>query len=565
MEKIKSWLSSQNQVINSLSPALRLAFIGFFLIFVVSAFAILAKINNAFLVEEPRRGGELHEGVIDLPRFVNPVLAFNSADRDLVALVFSGLLRKTASGVFIPDLAESIETSEDGLEYTINLRKDATFHDGKKVTADDVVFTIKLIQDPILKSPQKIRWEGVTAEKIDDNTVLLKLRQRYGFFLENLTVGILPAHRFRNTPIEQITFHPGNLEAIGTGPFRIKEIKRRSDGSLSYVLLTPFRNYTLGEPYLSKFFIHFYSNEKALMDALKKGEVGQAIGLSAATAESLSSFYRVETMILPRIFGLFPNQNQSAVFTDKAVIEALSLAINKKKIVNAILADFGNPIDNPVPRSIMGARDTYSREKAEEILTRAGWVVTDDGFRQKKGKTAKDTERLAFAIATADTPDLKQTAELIKEDLTAIGAEVTLNIFEIGDLNQNVIRPRKYDLLLFGQVINNNGDLFSFWHSSQRKDPGLNIANYTSAKTDKLLEEMLVTLDEKERNKKIESLEEEIKKDKAAVFLYSPKLIYIVNKNIKGLNLPEIGNSPDRFSEVFKWYLDTEKVWSIFK
>ncbi|HXK35059.1 MAG TPA: ABC transporter substrate-binding protein [Candidatus Paceibacterota bacterium] len=562
MDKIRAWLTSQNQVINSLSPTLRFVFLFLFAVFFASTFVMLGKINNTFLIEEPRLGGELHEGIIDSPRFINPVLAFSGADKDLSALVFSGLLRKTSTGDFIPDLAESFEVSADNLKYTIKLKDSAVFHDGKKVTADDIIFTIKLIQDLILKSPQKIRWEGVAVEKIDDSTLTLTLRQPYAFFLENLTTGILPAHRFKNVPIEQISFHPFNLEAVGSGPFRIKEIKKRSDGTISHIELVSFRNFALGRPYISNFFLHFYSNEKTLLDALKRGEVSQVVGLSGTTAAENN--FRIETFILPRIFGLFPNQNQATIFTDKSVIEAFDLAINKAKIVSGVLQGFGNPIDSAVPESIIEARDTYSKEKALEILTRAGWVTNEDGVREKKGKTAKDTARLAFAIATADTPDLKQTAELIKEDLSKIGAEVSLNIFEIGDLNQNIIRPRKYDLLLFGQVINNDGDLFSFWHSSQRKDPGLNIANYTSAKSDKLLEEMLSTGDEKERANKIAGFEEEIKKDKAAVFLYSPKFIYIVDKNIKGISLPEIGNGPDRFSESYKWFLETEKIWSVF-
>ena len=542
-----------------------MVFLGLFVVFLFSTVVILFRINNGFLVEVPKHGGELHEGVVDSPRFINPVLAFSSADKDLSLLVYSGLLRRLSTGEFVPDLAEKYEISENNLEYTITLKDGITFHDGEKVTADDIVFTIKLIQDPILKSPQKVRWEGVQIEKIDDKTVKLILRQPYAFFLENLTIGILPAHRFKNVPIEQISFHSFNLEAVGSGPFKISEIKKKSDGTISYIKLVAFRNFALDQPYIKDFYINFYSNEKELIDALKKGEVSQIGGLSGVSASILEdSNYRLERLILPRIFGLFPNQNQAPIFTDKALLEAFNLAINKKRIVNAVLQDFGSPIDSAVPQIIMNGRDTYSKEKAEEVLTRAGWVTGQDGIREKKGKTKKDNQRLSFSIATADTPDLKKTAELIQEDLTNIGAEVSVNIFEIGDLNQDIIRPRKYDILLFGQVINNDGDLYSFWHSSQRKDPGLNIANYANAKVDKLLEDILITLDAKERNKKITNFEEETKADKVAVFLYSPDFVYIVNKNIKGLALPKIGNSPDRLSEIYKWYLETEKIWPIF-
>jgi len=563
--RLRAWFNFQNQVINSLNPPLRFFFLVLFLVFLISFVAILAKINKAFLVEVPKYGGEIHEGVIDPPRFINPVLAFSNTDKDLTALVYSGLLRKLTNGQFVPDLAESFEISKDGLEYTVKLKENAVFHDGKKITADDVLFTIKLIQDPALKSPQKIRWDGVSVTKIDDRTIKFTLKKPYAFFLENLTIGILPARYFKNTPVEQISFSPFNLEAIGSGPFKIKEIKKKSDGTISQIRLQAFPKFTFGRPFVKNFSIHFYSNELALLDALKSGEITQAASLSGANAAIIKDSNRIETFLLPRVFGLFFNQNQAPIFTDKSVREAIDLAINKAKIVSIILQDFGQPIDSPEPKVIINNQVTYSPEKAEEILTRAGWLKNKDGIREKKDKKKKENQKLAFSIATADTPDLKKTADLIKEDLAKIGIPVTVKVFEIGDLNQNVIRPRKYDVLLFGQVVSSASELFSFWHSSQRRDPGLNIANYTSAKVDKILEQMLAINDEKERNNKIKSFEEEIKEDKAAVFLYSPDFIYVIDKNIKGIRLPQIGVSQDRFAEIYKWSLETEKIWSIFK
>jgi peptide/nickel transport system substrate-binding protein len=106
--------------------------------------------------------------------------------------------------------------------------------------------------------------------------------------------------------------------------------------------------------------------------------------------------------------------------------------------------------------------------------------------------------------------------------------------------------------------------LFAFWHSSQRKDPGLNVAIYTNAKVDKILEDASITIDEQSRIKKYAQFEDEIKKDMPAVFLYSPNFIYVVSGNLKGLSIDHIISPADRFLNVYLWYTQTENVWKIF-
>jgi peptide/nickel transport system substrate-binding protein len=143
----------------------------------VSLIVILAKINAYFLVEVPKGGGSITEGIIGVPSLVNPVLALSDADKDLTTLVYSGLMRKESNGTFSPDLAESYTVSPDGITYTFTLRKDATFQDGTPVTADDVIFTIEKIKDPLIKSPRKLGWDGITVAKGNDNTVVFNLKQ----------------------------------------------------------------------------------------------------------------------------------------------------------------------------------------------------------------------------------------------------------------------------------------------------------------------------------------------------------------------------------------------------
>ena len=136
--------------------------------------------------------------------------------------------------------------------------------------------------------------------------------------------------------------------------------------------------------------------------------------------------------------------------------------------------------------------------------------------------------------------------------------------FESGELNQNVIRPRNFDALLFGELVGREADLYPFWHSTQRNDPGLNIALYANSKVDRLLEEARVTIEISAAGETYKTINDEIRKDMPAVFLYTPSFIYVVPEKVKGVAVGALLSSPDRFSGIAKWYIETDKVWKIF-
>jgi peptide/nickel transport system substrate-binding protein len=166
-------------------------------------------------------------------------------------------------------------------------------------------------------------------------------------------------------------------------------------------------------------------------------------------------------------------------------------------------------------------------------------------------------------FCSAHAPDLVKTAELVKKQWEEIGAKVETKYYELADLNQLVIKPRKYDALLFGEIIGRDLDLFAFWHSSQRNDPGLNIALYTSSKADKMLETARTATNQEERLKQFKLFNEEVTKDVPAIFLYAPEFIYILPDTIQNFNLNAMSSPSDRFSNVHKWYTTTENVWNI--
>lgn len=542
-----------------------------------SSYLLFYEVNSSFTSQVPVPGGSLSEGIIGSPRFINPLLSTSEADRDLVSLVYSGLTRATPEGSLIPDLAASWAISEDGLSYDFLIKNDAVFQDGTLVTSEDIIFTVEKAKDPSLKSPKRASFDGVEVQKISDKEVRFVLRQPYAPFLENTTLGILPKHLWGNVSEEEFPFSAYNFEPVGSGPFKVVSVSRNSGGIPESYKMAPFEKYTLGVPYISKITLSFYSNTESLEAAYVNGVIESVNGI---TPERVAAYEKTGASVistpLPRIFGVFFNQNQAPIFLDKSVRAALETSISREEIISKVLQGFGEPVRTAVPSYILrnlnrGAATTPEEKIAasREALLKAGWKWSEEKKvlvlpqKNRQGKVTGETE-LAFSISTGNVPELKKTADIVKETWEKVGARVDIKVFETGDLTPNVIRPRKYDALLFGMVVGRDLDLFAFWHSSQRNDPGLNVAMYANTKADKLLSEARTIPNQRDRIERYRSFEKEIDADTPAVFLYAPEFIYVLPEKIKGVDIRNITIPSERFQNVQAWYIDTERVWNIF-
>ena len=541
-------------------------------LFVISGLSLLNQVNNSFLVEVPLRGGTLTEGVVGNPRFINPVLAFSEADKNLTNLIYSGLVRIAPDGSIKNDIADNITISEDGLTYTAHIRPGATFHDKEPITSDDVEFTIKKIENLTLKSPLYANWNGIQINKIDENTISFTLKKPYAPFINNLTLGIIPKHIWNHVSDEEFSFSQFNSLPIGSGPYKISSVERNSGGIPDLYDLAPFENTSGGTPFVGHLVFRFYPSEADLFNAYGNGEVSSISGFSPEEATNLkNSDSNILSSPLPRIFGVFFNQSKNKALLDKSVRVALDLTAPKEDIVKDVLKGYGTVSDGPLPPGIFafsGERSTTSpiesrRMVAVSILEKAGWKKNpQSGIFEKKTKDA--TIPLSLSISTGDAPELKAVAEKLKSSWTELGAKVEVLVFETGDLNQNVIRPRKFEALLFGEVVGRDADVYPFWHSSERNDPGLNIALYTNAKVDKLLADARTTKDENVRESDYRAFDREIRSDVPAVFLYTPSFLYLLPKDIKGIKLGSLSTPQDRFLGIRDWYIETNEVWKLF-
>ncbi len=517
-------------------------------------------------------GGTIREGVLGTARFVNPILATSEVDKDLSALVYSGLSKPDTRAGITTDLAKSIQISQDAKEYTFTIRDDAFFSDGHPVTAQDVVFTIERIQNPETESPYAINWDGVQVVAVDDKTVKFTLRNPYSSFIENTTIGILPKHIWEQVRPADMQFSAYNESPVGSGPYILKNITKDGTGVPKKYYLEANNSYYNGAPYIPEIEIYSFSNNKDRLEAWQQNKINS---VSAISPLQLETYQKKGTKIIdfpyPREFIVFFNQSKNPSLANKKIRQALSLAIDKDKLIQKILKGHAEKIDSPVLNIFKSDSDNdvnsqdnngdtgTTQEQIDKIMSEIGWKKNTDGYWEKKGKV------LSLSLSLSNADELEKVANFLQDEWRKAGFKVLFKKYELGSLMKKIIRKRDYEMLLFGELPGRSMDLYPFWHSSQRDDPGLNIARYKNKELDTLLEKLSKTYENKKQLELLQQIDKVIKKDTPAIFLYSPYFIYITSNNLDGVT-PRLINYPyERFTDVNKWSLKKNRLWNFFR
>jgi len=515
--------------------------------------------DNTMVVAQ--RGGKYTEAVVGTIHFINPILSqTNDVDADLVTLTFSSLLKTDENGRLENDVAESYEVSEDKLTYTFHIKQNVLWHDGEKLTADDIIYTIKTIQKDSYKSPLIANWQGVRAEKVDDYTVNFILKNTYAPFLNGLTFGILPQHLWEQVAGNEFPLSELNSQPVGSGPYKLNSFKKDKNGKIISIEMGVNDDYYGQKPYIKTITFKFYASEDDAISAFNRKEVK---GINYISPSNLGKVVDIEKknlnrLSIPRYYAVFFNQTQSKALADKTVRLALSYAIDKDKLISSVLKGEGQKIDTPITPQLLGYNPNtkvydYAKEHAQNILTEAGWVDGDnDGIREK------GDEKLSFALVATSWTDIAVTAIELQAMWKEIGADVKIETTD--NIQEDYIKTRSYQAILFGQILSYDPDPFAFWHSSQKKDPGLNLSLYDNSDVDKILEEARKETDPELRAQKYQEFQNLLVEDVPAIFLYSPDYIYLQDKSVQGLGAQNIITPADRFNNLEDWYVDTKLI-----
>lgn len=536
-----------------------------YLFFVAAAVAVIFWGWSGYLSltqVAPKQGGQYVEGMVSQPRYINPILAQTSdADSILAKLIYGSLFVSGADGLPEKSMASDYTIAEDGRLVTVFLKPGIHFHDGEEVTAEDVMFTVRALQDPAYKSPLRNNWLGVEASSPERYTVVFTLKKPYFGFLDNLTVGILPKHIWESVPGESFTLADYNLlQPIGSGPYRYQDIDKDADGNILSYHLDAFDEYFGGRAFIDRLVFRFYGSEEGLLDAFNHQEVMGMHSVNTQAIRDLSAKRHpiVRELALPRLFSVFLNTNKSAALAYDEVRQALTMATDRSDLINQVFQGKALPATGPLLPFMFGFTESgalgVDREAANRLLDEKGWKRGEDGVRAKSGVP------LRFALFTPDWPELVVAADLLREEWLSIGAAVEVKVLSQADLYQNVIRPREYEALLFGQGSMLDPDPYSFWHSSQKTDPGLNLAFFEDKRSDEVLLTARETLDPGKRAELYREFQDIVRREHAAVFLFSPAYLSVISDKVQGYGLRSLNTPADRFGDVTQWYVKTKRV-----
>lgn len=386
-----------------LSRRERITLLVFFILAIGSLTFLVVNfyISNTNVV--PAFGGVYTEGIIGQPRFINPIYGeTNDIDRTLIDLVFSGLMTYDKQGNIVKDLAESYTISPDGKTYTFTLKDNILWHDRRPLTADDVVFTIKTIQNSDYKSPLRANWVDVDVQKLSDKSFSFILKQPYNSFLENCTVKIIPQHIWENISPENFILSLYNLQPIGSGPFEFKDLKQTNTGFIQTLNLESNRKYYDTASFISQISFKFFEK---FDDIVKAANVKDINGFALASFDKSTadiegqihqggltqSKFSIYSFSLPRYFAVFFNNQKSSIFFDPNVRKAFTYSVNKNELVQQISRETKTNIlqvDSPILPDFFGSKDpdnvfTFDTKQATSLLDKAGFKDNGAGLRQK--------------------------------------------------------------------------------------------------------------------------------------------------------------------------------------
>ena len=507
----------------------------------------------------PDRGGTYIEGLAGSPSSINPLFWQNETERDLVSLIFTGLTRGNERGEIVPDLAQSWEISEDNLTYTFHLRQGVRWHDGTLFTADDVLFTVRLMQDPAYQARPDLAalWRHVVVEKMDDHTVRFTLSEPFAPFLDTTTVGILPAHLLKDVPVKALPESPFNLHPIGTGPFMVEE----ADADRILLKTNPY--FYDPRPYLDKIEFKFYPDYQSLFSAYQQGEIK---GLSRAFRENLPRIRETSGLTLysaqmASCTLIFLNL-ESPIFREKEVRQALLLALDRQGLTDEVLDGQGIVAHSPIlPHSWAYdpavKRYGYDPDEAEALLDKAGWVDKNgDGIREK-GEI-----ELEFTLLTNADPTRERMTKAISQQWAKVGVKAHPQTVETAELREEILLPRRFEALLYGWNIPAfDPDPYPLWHSTQAEDEGQNYAGFANSEADTLLEEARRITDQAMRAEMYRRFQEIFAEEVPSLLLYHPVYNYALDEGVKGVQLSCVIVDPsDRFRNIVQWYIKTRRV-----
>lgn len=517
-----------------------------------------------FMAQSYASGGSYVEGTLGPIGTLNPLYASSSAEASVGRLLFSSLYNYDEYGALHRDLVVSSTIDESQSVYTVKIRDNAKWHDGRDLTAADVVYTVNLMKDPATRSPLRVNWLDVSASAIDKYTIEFKLPVSYAAFSHALTFPILPEHLLADISPAALRESPFSSSPIGSGPFTF-QLLQSTDAvrNLKAVHLVANENYYGGRPNLDRFEVQAYGTEEDMVRALKVGEISGAADVPVTQVNEIknSAYIKTPQSLASGVYLLINNSN--SVLQDVKVRKALQVGTDSNDVRRRVGEDLV-PLDLPFAKdqltgdSVPKAPEP-NRQQAAKLLDEAGWT-------QKGAMRSKNGEPLRITVTTTKNSEYQATLDVIREQWLKLGIAVEANVIDTSlpssTFVQSVLQQRNFDILLYELSIGADPDVYAYWHSSQLGQTGYNFTNYSNKTADANLASARSRLEPELRNVKYVQFARQWIEDVPAIGLYQPVLEYVSSKNARTVNPDARLITPtDRYANILEWSINQESVY----
>ena len=446
------------------------------------------------------------------------------------------------------DLSESITFSTDKKTVNIKIHKNAKWHDGVPISSDDIIFTLLSIEDPNIRSPFYSTWQGIRTKRISEKEMSFILESPYAFFEDNLrNLYPLPKHIYGNSPINEWRNPPLSLEPVGSGPYKFLSFEKKYDKFISGYRLIK------NEDYFKNIFIpdvrfYFYGNEEDMVRAYNRGEINALYTIAPYLLPTIKKDYKLYSYNLPRYYALFFNDTRNSNLKNLTVRKIIEEALPYKKILKNSLDSYGTIYPESYFLSFANT-DTKNLELTSRSIEELNAALDKAGYKRKDNGI-----RFTLKLTVPSTPLLLATAATIHETLKELSISVIIESIPTKDIHEKIIEMRNYEALIFGQAYLDNADPFPFFHSLERAYPGLNLSQFSHQEADRLIENIRKNFNSETRNREIKTLETLLHAQVPAIYLYSPKLIFIADTNIKGIDSGFLKTPESRIKNIINWY-----------
>ncbi|OEU72791.1 MAG: peptide-binding protein [Desulfuromonadales bacterium C00003107] len=482
-----------------------------------------------------------------------PVLASDGTSGDINGLVYNGLVRYDKDLNIEGELAERWEISPDNLTLTFHLRQGVRWHDGAPFTAEDVLFTYRLLVDPKTPTAYAERYRQVaTAEVLDAYTFRVRYHKPLATALISWAFSVHPRHLLEGV---EITKSPLASHPIGTGPYRFVAWQRGEK-----IVLEANPDYFEGPPYIQRVLYRVIPDASTMFLEMQSGGLDH-MGLTplqyARQTDTPAFRRRFRKYRYPAFAYTYLGYNlHRPMFQDKRVRQALSYAIDKQEIIDGVLLGLGQVASGPYkPGSWAHNSDVslyrYDPQRARALLAEAGWQDSDgDGVLDRGGKP------LAFTIVTNQGNDQRVKAgEIIQRRLSEVGVKVKLRVVEWAAFLKEFINPGNFDATILGWSGGIDPDVYNVWHSSKTGPGELNFIAFQNTEVDQLLEAGRRTFDQKERKRFYDRFQEILAEEQPYTFLYVPESLPVVAARFRGIEPAPAGI----MHNFIRWYVPAEE------